>query len=119
MSSLVAPGFSARPCFGPGGVLFAELEARGIASGMSTSTSTSTSGEAAVSERAAQQSVEADGRASWLESTRCLSPVQVARARSSGPVTAFCFWMRPQLNSGTLGGQREGGEMEKWSRFQF
>jgi len=40
-----------------------------------------------------------------LHRALCLSPVQVARARSSLAAAVFRFWMRPQLNSGTLGGR--------------
>jgi hypothetical protein len=50
----------------------------------------------------AQQAVEADGRASWLASTSCLSPVVKYHGLARRQLRARGFLMRPQRNGGTL-----------------
>jgi len=54
---------------------------------------------------AAQQAVAADGRASLLPATSFLSPVVKYHGLARRRLMRFGFLVRPQLNSGTLGGR--------------
>jgi hypothetical protein len=54
---------------------------------------------------AGQQAVAADGRASLLPAVSCLSPVVKYHGLGLRNRSVPAFLMRPQLNSGTLGGQ--------------
>ena len=63
----------------------------------------------------AQQTVAADGRLSSPPEASCLSPV--VKYHGLGFIDWYCrdFWMRPQLNSDTLGGRRANVLGNEWA----
>jgi hypothetical protein len=60
---------------------------------------------------ATQQAVEADSRASSCPAPSYLSPVVKYHRLARLHLTAHGFWMRPLLNSGTLGGRMKSADL--------